>query len=102
MAVKILDDNNFKSEVESDTTLVQFHATWCGPCKMLSPLVDEYANETDIKVGKVDIDEAQEITSEYEIMSVPTLIVFKDGKAVASKIGFIPKEAIVELVDSTR
>ncbi len=98
MSVKVLDEMNFDSEIiESDKTcLVDFYATWCGPCKMMAPVVDEIAAENpDIKVAKIDVDEADEIAARYGIMSIPTLMVFKNGEAVNTLVGVQPKENIL-------
>lgn len=89
---------NFESEVlKSDKpVLVDFFATWCGPCKMLMPTIDEIANEnTDIKVAKADVDENMELAKEYKIFSVPTLMVFKDGKVAKQMVGVQSKEQIL-------
>ena len=98
MEIKITKDN-FESEVlKSDKpVLVDFFATWCGPCKMLMPTVDEIANErTDIKVGKVDVDENMELAKEYKVFSVPTLLAFKDGKLIKQMVGVQSKEQILD------
>lgn len=101
MSVVVITESNFEQEVlKSDKpVLLDFWAVWCGPCKMLSPLVDQIAEETDeIKVGKVNVDDEQELAARFGIMSIPTLLVFKNGKVVNKSIGFIPKEKILELV----
>ena len=94
-----IKDENFEEEVlKSDkTVLVDVFATWCGPCKMMSPIIDEIANEMgdSVKVGKVDSDENPEICTKYGIMSIPTILVIKNGKVVKSFIGVTPKEEIV-------
>lgn len=92
---------NFKQEVleSNKTVLIDFYADWCGPCKMLSPIVDEVAEENeDIKVVKINIDEVQDIAVEYQIMSIPTLVVIKNGKEVNRSVGVIDKSEILELV----
>jgi len=97
MSVITLTDENFENEVlNSDKpVLVDFFATWCGPCKMMSPIIDEIADENDgIKVGKLDVDEAGIIAARYGIMSIPTVMVFKNGEAVKSFVGVTPKEDI--------
>ena len=89
--------SNFEEEVlRSDKpVLVDFWATWCGPCRMVSPLVDEIAEEvTDKKVGKINVDEQPELAMRYGIASIPTLKVFKDGQVVKSSVGVIPKPMI--------
>ena len=98
MSVTILDENNFEKEIlQADKTcLVDFFATWCGPCKMMAPVIDEIASENpDVKVAKLDVDEADEIAEQYGVMSIPTLIVFKNGEAVKTFVGVQPKEDIL-------
>lgn len=91
-------DNNFDDEaLNSDIpVLVDFTATWCGPCKMLSPIIDELAKEYEgkIKIGKVDTDANRNTSSKYNIMSVPTLLFIKDGKVVDTAVGVLPKAAL--------
>ena len=92
---------NFESEVlKSDKkVLLDFWATWCGPCMMLSPTVDEVANEvSNIKFGKVNVDEQGELAQQFGISSIPTLVVVQDGKVVKQSVGLIPKSAILELL----
>ena len=101
MATTVITKDNFKSEVleHKGTVLVDFWADWCGPCRMLSPIVDEVANENpDIKVGKINVDEQQELSAQFGIMSIPTLLVFKDGKKISESIGLIPKEQIEKMI----
>ncbi|WP_329886390.1 thioredoxin [Pseudoramibacter faecis] len=100
MSVVTLTKDNFESEVlQSDKpVLVDFWASWCGPCKMVSPLVDEIAEEHDeVKVGKINVDEESELAQQFQIMSIPTLLVFKDGEIAQRQVGAVPKEKIVEL-----
>lgn len=92
---------NFESEVlKSDKkVLLDFWATWCGPCMMLSPTVDEVANEvSNVKFGKVNVDEQGELAQQFGISSIPTLVVVQDGKVVKQSVGLIPKSAILELL----
>ena len=101
MAVIELTKENFEREVlNSDkTVLVDFWASWCGPCRMLSPVVDEIAEErTDIKVGKVNVDDEEELAMRYGIMSIPTLIVFRGGEVKAQTMGVQPKAAILDML----
>ena len=102
MAVVTLTLENFEAEViKSDIpVLVDFWASWCGPCRMLSPIVNQIAEErTDIKVGKVNVDEQEELAMRYGIMSIPTLIVFKNGEIVKKTMGVQPKAAILGLFE---
>ena len=97
MAVLTITKDNFKSEVlESKIpVLLDFWASWCGPCRMMSPTVDEIAEDrTDIKVGKVNVDEQQELASAFRIMSIPTLVVIKDGKIANQATGVRPRAQI--------
>ena len=96
--IKKLNNENFATEVlnNSKTVLVDFYADWCGPCKMVGPIVDEIAKEkTDICVGKVNVDDNHTLAEEYNVVNIPTLIVFKDGKETARLVGFQPKQVII-------
>ncbi len=102
MSVINLTNLNFEQEVmQSDKpVLIDFFATWCGPCTMVSPLVDEIAQErSDIKVCKVDVDDQGELASRFGVSSIPMLVVMKNGKVTAQKVGAVPKEDILALVD---
>lgn len=101
MAAIVITKENFDSEVlkAEGTVLVDFWATWCGPCRMLSPIVDEVASERpDIKVGKINVDEQPELAQQFGIMSIPTLLVFKNGEKVQESVGLIPKEKVEALL----
>ena len=101
MSIVKLTTENFEQEVlQSDrTVLVDFYADWCGPCKMMSPVIDEIAAErADVKVGKLHIDEEMEVAQKYGVMSIPTFIVFKNGEAVQKDMGAKPKAAVLEML----
>ena len=100
MATTVITKDNFKAEVldYKGTVLIDFWADWCGPCRMLSPIIDEVSNENpNIKIGKVNVDEQQELSAQFGIMSIPTLLVFKDGKKTNESIGLIPKEQVEKM-----
>lgn len=102
MAEITLNKDNFTSEVlESDKpVLVDFWAEWCGPCRMLAPVVEEITEEFDgsVKVGKVNIDEEPELANKYRVEFIPTLIVFRNGKPESTSTGYVPKEKIEEML----
>lgn len=101
MAVIEITAENFEQEVmQSDKpVLLDFWAVWCGPCQMLSPLVDEVAEEReDIKIGKINVDEQQELAVKYQVMSIPTLLVMKNGELVNRSVGLISKDQILDLL----
>lgn len=100
-----LTDDNFENEViKSDKpVLIDFWAVWCGPCKIIAPVVEELASEYEgkIKVGKLDVDENQRSSIKYGVRSIPTLLIFKDGKVKDTIIGAVPKSQIVQKLNST-
>ncbi|NLJ15678.1 MAG: thioredoxin [Clostridiales bacterium] len=101
MSAITITKENFESEVlKSDKpVLLDFWAAWCGPCRMVSPVVDEIADEEkSIKVGKVNVDEQPELASQFRVMSIPTLVVIKDGKVVETSVGAKPKNAILAMI----
>lgn len=102
MSVIKITNENFESEVVNagKTVLIDFFANWCGPCKMMGPIVDEIAKEnSNISVGKVDVDEEQELAMKYGVMSIPTFIVFKDGKIAGKSVGAASKQEILNLIN---
>lgn len=101
MAVVTITKENFAQEVLQSTkpVLLDFWASWCGPCRMLSPVVDEVAEErTDVKVGKVNVDEQPELAGQFGVMSIPTLLVFEQGKLVRQAVGARPKASVLDLL----
>lgn len=100
MEVLKINETNFEEEVlKSDKmVLIDFYADWCGPCKMMSPIIDQIAEEVGekVKVGKVNVDNSQELAIKYDVMSIPTIIIFKNGMPVKSFIGLTDKNEILE------
>ena len=102
MAALKITKENFQAEVleAKETVLVDFWASWCGPCKMIGPIIDQIADErSDIKVCKINVDEEQDLAIQFKVMSIPTLLVFKEGKIVNQSLGAKPKAAILAMLD---
>lgn len=97
-----LNSENFESEVlnANETVLVDFYADWCGPCKMMAPVIEELAEELQekAKVGKINVDESTDIATQYDVMSIPTIIIFKNGKEVKRFIGVRDKQELLNEV----
>lgn len=102
MSVITINKNNFEEEVlkSEKVVLIDFWASWCGPCRMMSPVIDEIAEEMgeNIKVGKINIDEEKELAIKYDVMSIPTFIVFKNGNEVRRSVGVQDKEEIKNML----
>ena len=98
--VQTFDTAAFKAAMEKKQTLVvDFWASWCGPCRMLSPVIDKIADEvSDIKIGKVNVDEQPELARQFGVMSIPTLVVMKNGQVTQQSVGVQPKEAILSMI----
>ncbi len=93
-------EENFHEEIQKGLVLVDFYATWCGPCKMMHPVIEEIEKQyEDLKVIRIDVDQQEDLAREYKVMSIPTLFLFKDGKEVEKVIGFTPKQKLEEWIE---
>lgn len=102
MEIKDLTEELFASFIEKEYVLVDFYATWCGPCKMLHPVLEELNQKGSIEIGRIDVDENPLVAQKYGVMSIPTLILFKKGQQIDSKIGFQPITSLEEWVAENR
>lgn len=100
--LKHLDDENFQKTISQGVTLVDFYADWCGPCRRIAPIVEELATELKgkVTVAKLDVEKAQQTTASFQVMSIPTIIVFKDGKEFKRIVGLTDKRGLLNLVNS--
>lgn len=98
--MKIINESDFESEVKEGIVVVDFFASWCGPCRMMGAVLEEVDKELNgkAKIIKVDVDQNQNLARQFGVMSIPTIVVFKDGKQVHKQIGFVPKERLVEVI----
>ena len=94
-------DETFENELKADVpVLVDFYADWCGPCHMLAPILEDISSErSNVKIVKVNVDEAEKVSQQFGVMSIPTLIVFKDGKEVSKKVGLCSKDEIMDMIN---
>lgn len=96
-------EENFQSLIDKELVVVDFFATWCGPCKMLSPVLEDLANDrSNVNIVKVDVDECQNLAKNYGIMSVPTLLLFKNGSLISKRNGYMPKEEITSWIEQNK
>lgn len=101
--VKKVNFVEFHEEINKGTTFVDFYADWCGPCKMLAPFVEEASEEiTDVKFLKVNVDTDEDLAREFGVMSIPTLLMFKDGQLVAKELGFKPLNQLILFINSNK
>ncbi len=101
MALEILNNSNFKQFIENNkgTVLVDFYADWCGPCKMVAPILEKIHNENeDITIVKVNVDESNEIAREYNVVNIPTMVVFKDSAVAHVQVGALPEQQILQFL----
>ena len=104
MSVIHATEESFAQEIASGLVLVDFYADWCGPCKMIAPVLDELATELEgtAKIVKVNVDNCPAVAAEYKVMSIPTLILFKDGQAVQQTVGFQPKASLLSFIEANK
>ena len=96
-------EENFQNLINKELVVVDFFATWCGPCKMLSPVLEDLANDrSNVNIVKVDVDECQNLAKNYGIMSVPTLLLFKNGSLISKRNGYMPKEEITSWIEQNK
>ena len=100
--IQQFNDNEFQNQVKSGVVLVDFHANWCGPCRTLAPVLDQVAKEMQGKavIGKIDIDSEQKTAAQFQVTSVPTMVLFKDGKEVGRLVGLRTADAVKEFINS--
>ncbi len=97
--IKYLENERFEEEIKEGKILVDFYADWCGPCKMLGMVLEELAREKDIKILKVNVDRHEELSSRFRIMSIPYIVLFKDGKEIKHNLGFLTKEDLIRFIE---
>ena len=90
--------NEFEKEVQGDLVIVDFYADWCGPCQMLAPVLEDLDKEVNVKIVKINVDDIPELARQFRVMSIPTLLLFKDGKFVKKELGYMPIERLREFI----
>lgn len=100
--MQIKTNDEFNNFINNEYVLIDFYADWCGPCKMLSPIIENISSRDDIKVAKVNVDELNDIARSYSVMSIPTLILFKNGNLVDKKIGFMSETLLNEWINENK
>ena len=98
MIKHLSNQSEFEQEVQGPVVVVDFYADWCGPCQMLAPVLEQLEKETSIKIVKINVDEIPDIARAFRIMSIPTLMLFKDGKLVKKELGYMPIERLREFI----
>ena len=98
MIKHLTNSNEFEQEIQGPVVVVDFYADWCGPCQMLAPVLEQLEKETSIKIVKINVDETPDIARAFRIMSIPTLMLFKDGKLVKKELGYMPIERLREFI----
>ena len=98
MIKHLSNSNEFEQEIQGPVVVVDFYADWCGPCQMLAPVLEQLEKETSIKIVKINVDEIPDIARAFRIMSIPTLMLFKDGKLVKKELGYMPIERLREFI----
>ncbi|HEY8436130.1 MAG TPA: thioredoxin [Haloplasmataceae bacterium] len=103
MAIVYANTSNFKEQIANGLTLVDFYADWCGPCRMLAPVLEQVDQELDeVTIVKVNVDENEDLARQFGIMSIPTLILFRNGEQIAQTIGFQPKERLIQWINGNK
>ncbi|MBQ8913645.1 MAG: thioredoxin [Lachnospiraceae bacterium] len=101
--VKVINQDEFDEVRNSDLAVVDFSAVWCGPCKMVAPVLEEVSEElTDVEFFNIDVDKNMDIAQEYKITNIPAILVLKKGEIVNSQIGFAPKDKLIEVINSSK